>query len=463
MGALGRARDLLFSPRDLRRRIAVAVGAMTMLSVFLFGVAVWLVVAFSLRSAIDDDLRATANLAQNFGGGDALVEELANNPNPEMALSGEGRPPVPFVQIVDADGSSIGANLPVSEEVLDVAEGRADEVIETVELDDRSLRVLTRAIPGQDDRALRIGTDISNNAQGLRRARLGTAVAGLLAGLISALTAWFGAGRLIAPLSAVASAADGLRRRDALPERLDGEGADELGRLVGSFNGLLDDLRLSRERQRRLVADASHELRTPLTSLRVKIEFIQSQADLEPEKRQSLLDGAVADLSSLGDLVSELVELAAEGVSPERARLVDLSEVVTAEVERFRVTSGRQVELSTTPGMIETRPKQVVRALSNLLVNADKYSPGDGAIEVEQDGPLIEVRDHGPGIPADEQDRVFDRFFRGKGHQSIEGSGLGLSIVESVARTNGGRAWVAEPADGRSGAVVGFSVGPTVD
>jgi signal transduction histidine kinase len=119
------------------------------------------------------------------------------------------------------------------------------------------------------------------------------------------------------------------------------------------------------------------------------------------------------------------------------------------------------VTLETTPGVVETRPKQVVRALSNLLINADKYSPPGSPIVVRQQGPRIEVRDHGPGIPTEDRERVFDRFYRGRAHQSIEGSSLGLAIVEAVARANGGAVWAAEPADGEPGAVVGLRVGPT--
>jgi two-component system sensor histidine kinase MprB len=192
----------------------------------------------------------------------------------------------------------------------------------------------------------------------------------------------------------------------------------------------------------------------------VKIEFVQSQPDLDPTERQRLLAGAVADLESLGDLVSELVELAAEGTSRERPELVELADIVSVEVERFRASSGRAVQLSTTTGLVETRPRQISRALSNLLVNADKYTAPDAAIAVHQDGPRIEVRDNGPGIPQDERELVFDRFHRGKGHQSIEGTGLGLAIVESVARANGGTTWIRDPDDG-PGIVVGFSAGPT--
>lgn len=474
-----------FNGWGLRRRIAVSVGLFTSLVVLIFGATSWFLVGRSLESATDADLRATLEAfrmigAERFNGQDGSLDgdgdgPFSDNPFGQQDESGGpgrgfaslstegGRPPIPYVQVLNSDGSGRFDELPISEAAMAVALGDAAESIETIELDGRTIRVLTVELATEDGGALRVGTDITNTVDGLQRAKVATRVAVFLAGLSTAAMAWLLSRHLIAPVTAVADAADLVRRDHQLPERLDGEGSDELGRLVTSFNAMLDDVRHSRQQQKRLVVDASHELRTPLASLRVKIEFVQSVPDLDSGERQRLLDGAVADLGSLSDLVTELIELAADGANQERPRLVSLADLVAAEVERFRVTSGRTVRLTTAPGMVETRPRQTTRALSNLLVNADKYSPTDRPIIVDQDGPRIEVRDHGAGIPADEHDRIFDRFYRGPTHQSIEGSGLGLAIVQSVATANGGRAWVSEPDDGGSGTVVGFSVGPTIE
>ncbi|MEM7326402.1 MAG: HAMP domain-containing sensor histidine kinase [Actinomycetota bacterium] len=470
----GGLRTMMFGGRNLRRRIAVAVGLFTTIAVVVFGTVVWVLVARSLQTAIDADLEATAELVEAVGDG-AQDLDPDDGAGPfadgieQLETTGDGRPPVPYIQVVTGGGTVLGGSelfgvLPVTEGARSVASGNAARHVETLTIADRRVRVLTVPVDlPVGTGALQVGTDATNTFDGLQRARTGTLLAGLSAGLGAAAMAWLFSRRLVAPVRAVAEAADRLRQDRELPDRLVGEGPDELGRLVTSFNGLLDDLRDSRRRQRQLVADASHELRTPLTSLRLKIEFIQSEPDLDPDARQRLVAGAVADLTSLGDLVSELIELAAEGNTQERATLTDLGELVTAEADRFATTSGRAVTVSTTSGVVETKPNQVTRAFTNLLVNADKYSPDGLPIEVIQAGPRIEVRDHGPGIPAGERGRVFDRFYRGRGHQSIEGSGLGLAIVESMATANGGTTWIADPADGGDGVVVGFSVGPTLD
>ncbi len=466
------ARPLGGGGRHLRRRTAVGVGAVTTLVVFVFGIASWLLFAHSLRATVDDDLRSVANTISARQPDDVLVAAGENERVGEFDQlpTGGDRPPVPYIEVLAPDGTQVVGALPVTDAAVAAATGDGGQVLETLDVDGRYIRMLT--VPADPDPdpdpdsdvgggAVRVGIDMTNIVEGLRQARAGTVLAGLTAGLLAAAIAWLMAGRLIAPVTAVAAAADHLRRHQDLPDRLEGEGDDELGQLVRSFNALLDDLRESRESQRRLVADASHELRTPLTSLRVKTEFIQSSPELRTEERQRLLDGAVADLASLSELVSELVELAAEGATPERARLVDLADLVEGVVEQFRATSGRTVTVSTAPGMVETRPRQATRALNNLLVNAHKYSPSGEPISVTQDGPRIAVRDHGPGIPVDERDRVFDRFHRGAAHQSIDGSGLGLAIVESVATANDGATWVEDPPDAGPGVVVGFSVGPS--
>ncbi len=448
---------------NLRRRIAITVGVIPAVMVLLFGAASLVFTARSLQDAADNELLQTAGVLQTVleRNRDSQLDCLSAD---ECDFQADSGPPFPLLQVLGADGSVVlDGGVAASEAATAVAVGDGGgPLFESVKVDDRWYRVLTTPTDGDGPiGAIQIGRDYTDVVEGLRRSRTATAAAGILAGLASATIAWALSKRLVAPVRAVADAADRLRSDAYLPERIEGEGEDDLGRLVTSFNQMLEELRHSRQQQQRLVADASHELRTPLTSLRVKTEFLQSQPDLPTDERQRLLDGSAAELASLSTLVTELVGLAAEGArSDEAPRLVDLAALVDAEAERFRASTGRPVEISTTAGMIETRPMQVTRALSNLLVNADKYTPAGRAIEIRQSGNRLEVRDHGPGIPEEDRERVFDRFYRGAGHQSIDGSGLGLAIVDSVARANGGTTWITTPDDG-DGVIVGLSVSPS--
>jgi two-component system sensor histidine kinase MprB len=443
---------------NLQRRVALTLGLIPTVMVLVFGAVSLLFTVQSLRSTTDAEL---------LQGGELFSMRISEGRDEDIEafLLEDEDVPAPSVRLLARDGSVlVGSDDPLSADALAVATQRSDEpLFETVQNGDQHQRILTMPVDGEEIGAVQIGRDITDIANGLRRSRTGTLIAGLLAGLASAGIGWGLSKRLVAPVRAVADAADRLRTDAHLPDRIDGEGTDDLGRLITSFNQMLGELQHSRQQQQRLVADASHELRTPLTSLRVKTEFLQSQPDLPAEERQRLLDGTVAELESLSTLVTELVGLAADGTTPdEPPSLIDLASVITSEAERFRVSTGRTVEVSTTPGMVETRQNQVVRALSNLLVNADKYTPADSPIEISQRGNRIEVRDHGPGIPMDERGRVFDRFHRGGNHQSIDGNGLGLAIVDSVAQTNGGTTWISTPPEGK-GVIVGLSVGPSAE
>lgn len=468
----------MLSRLSLRQRIAVAVGLSSFLLTVMFGGTSWAFAISNLEEASDDDLRTAARVVEQIIDQQPTAVDGVPLPGPfgEGAFDDGTGTGYRQLQVLAADGSVLGGdNLPVSDEAAALFGEPDTELFEDVEINGRRLRVLTVGIDGDaaapnGPAAIQVAQDVTDLVEGLRRARVGGLVIGILSGLAAALLAWLISGRLVAPVKSVADAADRIRLDQELPDRLEANGLgadssgskDDLGRLVNSFNGMLDELRSSRAKQERLVADVGHELRTPLTSLRVKTEFLQSQPNLPAEDRQRLVDGSVTELESLTSLVQELLALATDRAPTEEAPvLTELSELVATQVADFRSTSGRTVNVDAASGVVETRPKQVRRALSNLLTNAHKYSPTDQPIDVTVSGSRIEVRDYGPGIPEVERVRVFDRFHRGTQHQSIEGSGLGLAIVAAIAEANGGVTWIRDPEVGE-GVVVGFTVGPTV-
>ena len=110
---------------------------------------------------------------------------------------------------------------------------------------------------------------------------------------------------------------------------------------------------------------------------------------------------------------------------------------------------------------MSARPTMVRRAIANLIGNADKYSPADTPIEINEFGGGIEVRDHGPGFGTDDRERAFDRFYRAGDVQHLPGSGIGLAIVKRAADVHGGRVWIDDARGG--GAIVGFSVGEPIE
>ena len=253
---------------------------------------------------------------------------------------------------------------------------------------------------------------------------------------------------LLAPVQRLTRTAEEVSETRDLSRRIDASGSDELSRLAATFNTMLGALEDSARAQRQLVSDASHELRTPLTSLRTNIEVLAKEEALPPGEREQLLRDVTEQLTEMTALIAELVELARGDEVPAEPEDVRLDLVTAGAIERTR---RNRPGVSFTPDLEETMirgvPSTIERAISNLLDNAAKWSPPGGEIEVTvRDGDVV-VRDHGPGIDADDLPFVFDRFYRAPSARGLPGSGLGLAIVRQVAEAHGGTV-TAEPADG---------------
>ena len=268
-----------------------------------------------------------------------------------------------------------------------------------------------------------------------------SAVPALIAAL---LASWLVAGRALAPLKAVAVAAEQIGRERDFGRRLPGRRSkDEVSRLAASFNGMLSRLQDAYEAQRRFVADASHELRTPLTT-------IQGNAGLlarRPAVGGDVRDAAVADIGAesarMGRLVDRLLTLARadSGLQLELDR-VDLKPLVE-EVCRQAATAHPQVVLtvSTTAASVSADQDALRQLLWILLDNASRY--GREAIEVrlftEPGWARLAVIDDGPGVPAEDRERIFERFYRADRSRTGTHAGLGLSIAQWIVAQHRGR------------------------
>ena len=230
------------------------------------------------------------------------------------------------------------------------------------------------------------------------------------------------------------------------------EGDDEIARLATAFNGMLAALSASRDRQRRLVADAGHELRTPLTSLRTNLDLLlQSDASggLEPASRAELLDDVGAQIEEMSNLVGDLVELARDEPLRAVVERVDLAEVVDRAVARARRRgTGLTFEVDSDPWWVTGESASLERAVTNLLDNAVKWSPPSGTVRIRLHDGTLTVDDEGPGIPESDREQVFDRFYRSAESRSMPGSGLGLSIVRQVTERHSGSVSVDQTENG---------------
>jgi two-component system sensor histidine kinase MprB len=255
--------------------------------------------------------------------------------------------------------------------------------------------------------------------------------------------------RAVAPLRRLTTTTERILETGDLSARTRQRGRDEISRLSARLDELLASLDASLRTQRQLVADASHELRTPIATLRANVELLADPGALGSGERTELLDDVHEELEAMTTLVGELVELARgeEGDVPARCFRLDelvLSAIGRAERRAPQVSFRAELE----PSLVTGVPERVERAVANLLDNAGKWSPAGGVVEVSVRDGVVEVRDHGPGIAAEERKLVFNRFYRSASARTMPGAGLGLAIVKQIADAHGGTVTVDAPAGG---------------
>jgi signal transduction histidine kinase len=269
------------------------------------------------------------------------------------------------------------------------------------------------------------------------------------------------AARAASPLRRMAATAEEVRGGDLTP-RLpeEPEAAPELRALIAGFNRMLERLDLAFSRQRRFVADASHELRTPLTAIRGQIEVLARDPDPSATEVRRVEGLVLGELARMELLVGELLTLAQldEGAKIELATL-DVADLL-GELAALDPARSELGELAT--GTVRANPELLARVVANLLANARRHAGNQGRVVLSAaasgDKVTVAVDDDGPGIPATERERVFERFHRvdAARDRGSGGSGLGLAISREIVVAHGGQIW-AEDSD-LEGARVAFEL-----
>ncbi|HSK93729.1 MAG TPA: HAMP domain-containing sensor histidine kinase [Candidatus Angelobacter sp.] len=285
--------------------------------------------------------------------------------------------------------------------------------------------------------------------------------AGVVALLVALPLGVLVARRVTAPIYRLRRVASHVAQGD-LDVRAAPSGVLEVDELAAQFNvmadrlaGTLRMLEADRDRLREFVADVSHELRTPIAALRMYTE-LQRDGEVDEPTRREFLDRSTEQIRRLEWMSTNLLDLSRidAGIFPLDVRRGDLRDPVQAVVQALsEVAVERNVALESIapahPIEQDFDRERVVQLLTNLVGNALKFTPPGGAVEVEltetDDGATLEIRDDGPGIPADELPHIFDRFYRGTntGDARASGSGLGLAIVRSIVEMHGGQIDVA--------------------
>lgn len=388
------------------------------------------------RGQPDDDAPALASDP------DAIVQQLTRDGDVEAASGGE---------------------LPITESaqrLIDLRPGgnnRTSGVFEDITIDGEPYRMYTRAL--SDGGAIQVARSTAEDDDLLQSLVARFGVIALVVTAVASLLGLVLAQRTTRPLRRLADVAATVADTRDFSVDVPVERTDEIGTLASSMRTMLDALETSREQQRRLVQDASHELRTPLTSLRANVALLDrmehSAGELSAADRAAVLGAISAEVAELGSLFDELIDLAADHDDRDAPfEEVQLDEVVSRAVDRWKRRTDRRLVLSVDPTTVLGNDALLERAVTNLIGNADKFSPAEEFIEVVVGDGSVSVRDGGPGIAVADRERVFDRFHRAAATRSMPGSGLGLSIVAEIVEHHGGEVWARD--SDRGGADVGF-------
>lgn len=327
-----------------------------------------------------------------------------------------------------------------------------------------------------DDRILVIAVPLHDVDQTLARLVIVELLVG--AGVILALTAlgWLVIGFGLLPLERMGRVASEIANGDLTRRVTPDNDRTEVGRLGASLNQMLvqieqafADRGASEDRLRRFLSDASHELRTPLASIRGYAELFRLGAVTESEELERAMARIEAEATRMGVLVENLLLLARLDELPEVTLVpVELRELAGHAVQDARaIAPERDIRLNAeTAVRVLGDPEQLRQLLANLTRNAVIHTPPGTAIDVSvraQDGrAVLEVRDHGPGLPADAGGRVFDRFWRAEGGRSRGpgGAGLGLAIVKAIVQAHHGEVHASNAPSGGAVFRVTLAIAP---
>ncbi len=274
------------------------------------------------------------------------------------------------------------------------------------------------------------------------------------------LASYFIAKSAIDPIERLTSAVAEIGS-ERLGRRLKWKRRDEVGKLAGAFDAMLDRLQSAFARERQFISDASHELRTPLTIINANAQMLQRWGDRDPEVTRASLEAIAEESGRLAGMVSGMLTLAkaeaGDAIPKEPLILERLVDDVVAHARERAAEKGLAIAAhhpENASTIVVADAGLLRQLLNNLVDNAIKFTE-TGSIDVtvrREDGQaVLEVADTGPGIDDGEADRLFDRFFRGDpSHaRNVEGTGLGLAIVRSIARVHGGSVKArARPAGG---------------
>ena len=449
---------------SLGLRLTLLNGLVLLLTVAAFASVAYAYQQQALQRSLDASLREQA---RTFTAGSELFERVAGRSRVVVLASPRAlAAPDVFIQIITPSGEIVGRSqnldedttLPNDPDMLRRALA-GEDLLADIEVENQPLRMyvaplrLREGVPVGLIQVARPLEPLYTAVRSLQTIFLTLGAAGVLASLI---IGWLLARAALRPIDRLAAAAHAIGlardfgRRVPLGRR---ERRDEVGRLAGEFNQMLarlqgayDQVEAALAAQRRFVGDASHELRTPLTSMRGNVELLRRMAWESPvgaasEEREQVLADLAAETERLSRLVGDLL-LLDQADAGQHLQLVP-TELTPIVHNAFRAArffrEGVELHLGDVPGPVWVAgdPGRLKQLLLILLDNAVKYTPDGGRVSIDtialtragREGVGVRVSDTAAGIAKDEQERIFERFYRVDRARGAGGAGLGLTIA----------------------------------
>ncbi|MFT4043266.1 MAG: HAMP domain-containing sensor histidine kinase [Gordonia sp. (in: high G+C Gram-positive bacteria)] len=427
---------------SLRLRVTILSATVVLVSVSLMALAAYFVVNRAMYNEVDSQLESRAD------GMTALARTGMLNDRPEALVTGTVFSTNISLALVRPNGRTyLVGSVPFRGVEQRIARstnhpGNNLQSLRTVD----NQRVLARKL--DDGNTLVLAQSLIHTDRVLKRLAWVLLVVGCGGVALAALAGTTVASAGLRPVARLTRATERVARtQDLTPIPVAGN--DELARLTESFNTMLRALAQSRDQQARLVADAGHELRTPLTSLRTNLELLIAASEpgapaVPATDMIELRSDVMAQIEELSTLVGDLVDMAREDAPEVVYEEVDLTEIIDHAFERVRRRrTDVEFDVSATPWFVFGDQHGLSRAILNVLDNAAKWSPRGRTVQVQLrqiDVTTAEltVADAGPGIPPEDRELVFERFYRATQSRSMPGSGLGLAIVRQVVVRLGG-------------------------
>jgi two-component system sensor histidine kinase TctE len=314
--------------------------------------------------------------------------------------------------------------------------------------------------PGSPDRPLIVAVAETCNARANMAHKILFTIIALQTMIIlgGAIALWIGVSKGLAPLHKIRTALARRSPTDLSPVRIE-RAPPEVTPMIDAINSLLSELKIYFASQSRFVSDAAHQLRTPLAGLKTFVDLGAQQ--VEDERSRKIFEQLNLGVMRMTQMVNRLLTLAAAEAAPERGKSeerVDLNvlaeDVVQSVWASWRLKSKTRVTCKTDAGvaLVNGSEGSLRDLIENLVHNAILYTPdgGDVLVSVRKNSSIeLVVEDNGPGIPAPEREKVFDRFYRLDTATNRTGSGLGLAIVKEIAEKHAASISLEEGAAGK--------------